>query len=145
MLRSPASLSWCQAPIWDPRPDFYYCKFGVCWCEAPSLKRGRVCRLQLLLALSRAVILGSQSRWTREHILLAHFRDSPQPGEPGPRFYNPQEQGDPCRRLLQLADYGGSIRARLHTGVYNINRPSLLWRHRVFFVRYELNFKILFI
>jgi hypothetical protein len=21
-----ASLSWCQAPIWGPRPDFYYCQ-----------------------------------------------------------------------------------------------------------------------
>jgi hypothetical protein len=21
-----ASMSWCQAPIWSPRPDFYYCQ-----------------------------------------------------------------------------------------------------------------------
>jgi hypothetical protein len=25
-----ASRSWCQAPIWDPRPDFYYCQLRVC-------------------------------------------------------------------------------------------------------------------
>jgi hypothetical protein len=37
-----ASLSWCQAPIWDLTPDFYFFKtVRVCWCGAPSLTRGR--------------------------------------------------------------------------------------------------------
>jgi hypothetical protein len=49
----------------------------VCWCGAPSLTRGRICRLQLLLALASAVILGSESRWTHDHILLSQVRDSP--------------------------------------------------------------------
>jgi hypothetical protein len=31
----------------------------VCWCGAPSLMRGQVCRLQLLVALTSAVILNS--------------------------------------------------------------------------------------
>jgi hypothetical protein len=31
----------------------------VCWSEAPSLTRGRVCRLQLLLVLASAGIFGS--------------------------------------------------------------------------------------
>jgi hypothetical protein len=47
----------------------------VCWCGALSLTRDRVCRLQLLLVL-RAVILGSDSRETRDHILLSQIRDS---------------------------------------------------------------------
>jgi hypothetical protein len=34
----------------------------VCLCWALSLTRGQVCRLQLLLALAIAVILGSESR-----------------------------------------------------------------------------------
>jgi hypothetical protein len=34
------------------------------------LTRGWVCHLQLLLALASAFILGSESRWTRDHILL---------------------------------------------------------------------------
>jgi hypothetical protein len=42
----------------------------VCWCGALSLTRGRVCRLQLLLALARAVILGSECRGTREGRIL---------------------------------------------------------------------------
>jgi hypothetical protein len=41
-----ASLSWCQAPIWGLRPDFYYCRqLRVCWCGALSLTRERVWRL----------------------------------------------------------------------------------------------------
>jgi hypothetical protein len=45
-----ASQSWCQAPIWGLRPDFYYCQTVaglLMW--ALSLTRERVCRLQLLL------------------------------------------------------------------------------------------------
>jgi hypothetical protein len=49
----------------------------VCWFGAPSLTKGPVCRLQLLLALARAVIFGSESRRTRDHILLSQFRDFP--------------------------------------------------------------------
>jgi hypothetical protein len=57
----------------------------VCWSGALSLARGRVCRLQLLLALASAVILGSESRGTRYHILLCEI----------PKF--------PFRHLLRLA------------------------------------------
>jgi hypothetical protein len=46
-------------------------------CGTPSLTRGRVCRLQLLLALARAVILWSESKGTHDHILLSQIRDSP--------------------------------------------------------------------
>jgi hypothetical protein len=47
----------------------------VCWCGALYLTRGRVCRLQLLLAFASAVILGSQPRRTGDHILLSQIRD----------------------------------------------------------------------
>jgi hypothetical protein len=49
----------------------------VCWFGAPSLTRGRVCRLQLLLALASAVIFGSEYCRTRGHILLSQIRDFP--------------------------------------------------------------------
>jgi hypothetical protein len=49
----------------------------VCWCGALSLTRRWVCLLQMLLALASAVILGSQSRGTRDHILLSQIRDFP--------------------------------------------------------------------
>jgi hypothetical protein len=44
---------------------------------ALSLTRGRVCRLKLQLALANAVIFGSESRGTRDHILLSQIRDLP--------------------------------------------------------------------
>jgi hypothetical protein len=47
----------------------------VCWCGALSLTTGWVCSLQLLLALASAVIFGSESRGTRDHILLSQIRD----------------------------------------------------------------------
>jgi hypothetical protein len=43
---------------------------------APSLTTGRVCRLPLLLALARAVILGFKSRGAHDHILLSQIQDS---------------------------------------------------------------------
>jgi hypothetical protein len=42
-----------------------------------SLTRGWVCHLQLLLALASAVILGSESRGTRDDTLLSQIRDLP--------------------------------------------------------------------
>jgi hypothetical protein len=50
------------------------CGFVDVW---RSLTRGQVCRVQLLLALTRAVILGSKSRGTHDHILLSQIRDFP--------------------------------------------------------------------
>jgi hypothetical protein len=71
----------------------------VCWCGALSLTRGRICHLQVLLVLASAVIFGSESRGTRDHILLSQIRD-----------------------FLSVASYdsqgyGGGIRTRLHTGL----------------------------
>jgi hypothetical protein len=83
----------------------------VCYFVAPSLARGRVCIVQLVLGLAKAVTLGSKSHRIHGHILLSHLR-LPQPGGPGPRIYIPQEQGGPVippdsgfplRRLLRLA------------------------------------------
>jgi hypothetical protein len=70
----------------------------VCSCGALSLTRGRVCRLQLLLALASAVIIGSESLGTRNHILLSQIREF---------FFvaSYDSQG-----------HGRGIRPRLHTG-----------------------------
>jgi hypothetical protein len=59
------SLSWHKAPIWGLRPDLYYlCDSWSCSCGAPSLMRGRVCLLYVLLALVSAFFLGSESLGT---------------------------------------------------------------------------------
>jgi hypothetical protein len=43
--------------------------------QLSSLTRGRVCRFQLLLLLASAVIFGSDSHGTRDHILLSQIGD----------------------------------------------------------------------
>jgi hypothetical protein len=73
-----ATLSWNKAPIWDLWPDLYYCQVvAVFLCGALSLTRGRVCCLQLLLVLTSAVILGSESVGNRDPILLSQIRNFP--------------------------------------------------------------------
>jgi hypothetical protein len=80
----------------------------VCWCGAPSLTRGRVCRLQMRVALASAVIIGSQSRGTHDDILLPQIRDSPQPGGLGPSIYIPQEYWGPViPPTVRRANYSG--------------------------------------
>jgi hypothetical protein len=95
---------------------------------------GRVCRLQLLLVLASAVILGSESRGNHDHILLSEVRDSPNLEGQVPVFF-PQEQGGPVippgtgfpfRRLLGLA----GLRWR-----YSIPPPHGLSCNQPFFLR----------
>jgi hypothetical protein len=64
----------------------------VCWCGALSLTREWVCRLQLLLILASAVILVSESRGTRDHILLSKIRDSPNLEGQVPVFISPRNE-----------------------------------------------------
>jgi hypothetical protein len=90
-----ASLSWCQAPIWGTWPDLYYSQLRVCWCETPSLTKGLVCSLELLLCLASAVNLGSESRRTLTIVYCLKYLSLPQPAGPGPRTYITQEQGGP--------------------------------------------------
>jgi hypothetical protein len=51
--------------------------------------RDGVCRLQLLLALARAFILGSEFRGSHDHILLSQIRDSPNLEGQVPVFVSP--------------------------------------------------------
>jgi hypothetical protein len=85
----------------------------VCWCGEPSLTRGRVCRLQLLLAFSSAVSLGSVSQ----------VRDSPNLEGQIPTFKYPRSRvtqlhlqalGSLFVASYDSQDYGGGIRTRLH-------------------------------
>jgi hypothetical protein len=46
--------------------------YGLVFCGALSLRRGRVCLLYMLQAFASAVFLGSESLGTRDYILLSH-------------------------------------------------------------------------
>jgi hypothetical protein len=52
-------------------------KCGYSPYVSPSLRRGWICRLQLLLILASAVILRSESCGAHDHILLYQIRNSP--------------------------------------------------------------------
>jgi hypothetical protein len=91
-----------------------------------SLTTGYFCRLQLLLVLASAVILGSESRETRDHILLSQIRDSPNlEGQvlvfTSPRItvaqLYPQALGSLFVASYDSQGYGGGIRTRFHAGL----------------------------
>jgi hypothetical protein len=58
----------------------------------PSLTRGWVCRLQLLLDLASTVILGSESHRTHDHISLSQIRDSSNLEGQVPEFISPKNR-----------------------------------------------------
>jgi hypothetical protein len=72
--------------------------YGPVLCAMPSLARGLVCLLYMLLALASAVFLRSESLGTRDHILLSQISD----------FH--------FHRLLRLPGSRWGIRPRLHMG-----------------------------
>jgi hypothetical protein len=51
--------------------------YGPVFFGSPSLTRGQVCLLHMLLALTSLVFLGSESLWTRDHTLLSQIWDFP--------------------------------------------------------------------
>jgi hypothetical protein len=72
------SKSWCRAPSGIHDQIFITLwQLRSCFCGAPSLTRGRVCLLYMLLALASIVFLGSESLGTRDHILLSQILDFP--------------------------------------------------------------------
>jgi hypothetical protein len=67
-----------SSPIWGLWPDVYYSLTVMAlFSGAPSLTRGRVCLLYLLLAFANVVFLGSESLGARDHILLSQISDFP--------------------------------------------------------------------
>jgi hypothetical protein len=55
-----------------------------------SLKRGWICRLQLLLVLASAIIFGYESRGNHDQILLSQIRDSPNLEGQAPVYVSPR-------------------------------------------------------
>jgi hypothetical protein len=111
----------------DPRQAFVF-QLNTCGYSpyvTSSLTRGWVCHLLLLLILVSAVILGSESRGTRDHILFSPTRDSLNLEGQVPVFISPRNRVaqlyPPAPGSLFVASYdsqgyGEGIRTRLHTG-----------------------------
>jgi hypothetical protein len=100
-----------------------------------SLTREGVCRLQLLLILANTVILGFESRGSRDHILLSEIRYSPNQEGQVPVFISPRKRvaqiypqalGSFFVASYDSQGFGGGIRIRLHEG-YTTN--SLLFSY----------------
>jgi hypothetical protein len=89
----------------------------VCWCGTLSLTRERVCRLQFLLVLASAVILGYESRGTRDHILLSKIRDSHNLEVQVPVFISPRNS------VAQLQPRGTGF------PFLRLQLAGLLWRY----------------
>jgi hypothetical protein len=71
-----AMLSWNKAPIWGLRPDFYYFQTVaglLIWGAVSDERTGLL--FTNVAGLASAVILGSESRGTRDQILLSQIRD----------------------------------------------------------------------
>jgi hypothetical protein len=122
-----ANMSWCQATTLGPKPYFYHCQTvagSLMW--AACLTRGRCCRLQLLLAVANAVIVGSESCGANDHILLPQIRDSPSVEGQVPVFTFPRNRMNQLYRqalgsfsvaCYDSHGYGGGIRTCLHSGI----------------------------
>jgi hypothetical protein len=68
------SKSWCRAPCGAHEQIFITLwHLRSCFCGAPSLTRGRVCLLYMLLALSSAVFLGSETQLLVSDLGLSFF------------------------------------------------------------------------
>jgi hypothetical protein len=115
------SLSGAQDQIFATVRQVWVYLFGV-----PSLTRGWVCRLQLLLVLASSFIPMSESRRTHDYILLSQIRDSPNLEGQVPVFISPMKRvvrlyyqtlGSLYVASYDSQGYSGSIRTRLHEGI----------------------------
>jgi hypothetical protein len=96
--------------------------------------RGRVCHLQLLLALASAVILRSESLGAHNHIWLPQIQDSPNLGQvpvfifPSNRVAQlyPHAMGSLFVASYDSQGYDGGIRTRLHAGITDYTRSGTI-------------------
>jgi hypothetical protein len=76
--RQSANLSWCQAPIWGPKPDFYYCQTVVdllMWSVLSDERRSVV--YNYCWPSPAKSFLARNPRGNHDHIFLSQIRDCP--------------------------------------------------------------------
>jgi hypothetical protein len=98
-----ASLTWCQAPIWDPRPVLsllsliIFRQLWVCWCGAPLWREVGSLVFSFCRASSARPFSDLRPTGLMSIFYCLNFSDPPppQPGGPGSGIYFPQKQGGP--------------------------------------------------
>jgi hypothetical protein len=111
--------------------------YGLVFCGAPSLTRGRVCLLYMLLALDRAVFLGSESLWTRDHILLSQIWDFPQTRRVTVEVLDPAStlvSSNSPPILLTVPTYNSSARTPRKTRLSVVKNACLLARYLAMYI-----------
>jgi hypothetical protein len=97
-----ASLSWNEAPVWDLRPDFYYCQTvaGLLIWGALSDERTD---LSFIIAPGpcQCRYFGTDSHGTRDHNLLSQIRDFPFSSPPTTRRDTVEVFDSSLRRFLE--------------------------------------------
>jgi hypothetical protein len=106
--------------------EIFFRQLRVCYFVAPSLTRGQVCNLLLLLVLASAVPLRSESHGTQDHILLSQFLRSPNLEDQVPVFISPRNRVALSVASYNSQSYGGGILSCLHVGIL---RPSQSQSH----------------
>jgi hypothetical protein len=91
-----ASLSWCKAPIWGLRPNFYYCQTvcGFADVGRSVWRENRYAVYNCCWSSPAQSFLGPRPAGLLTIFYCLRF-ETPKPGGPGPRIYIPQEQGGP--------------------------------------------------
>jgi hypothetical protein len=75
-----ASLSWNKAPTWGLQPDFYFItarQLRVCWYGGALSDERAGLSFRIAAGLVSAIILGAETRGTRDHILLSQILEFP--------------------------------------------------------------------
>jgi hypothetical protein len=126
-----ASLSWCQAPVWGQRPDFYYSQTVTGFSLRGALSSERTC-LPFTVATGSCQRGHSRVRVPRDSwpYFTVSYSRLLQPGGQGLRICLPQALGSLFVTSYDSQGCDGGIRIRLHAAVTDWWQLVLIIYHR---------------
>jgi hypothetical protein len=150
MVSKPACLGVKHPSVAQDQILITVRQLQICWCGTPSLMRGQVCHLQLLLAtilgsltrggvchlqLLLGTVLGSKSSRTHDHILLFQIWNTSNLEGQIPVFTSPRNRvaqlypralGSLFVTSYDLQGYSGDMGTRLYVGKMKA-KPCYNW------------------